>query len=154
MLDIDNLINHMRYGPPEEKAAAAALLRQSTPATSLLNLALEASARMRIVVTTGSRVVEGLVHVLSAGAPAARANAAAALFLLSRDTGANSSINSGARAAAEANSFREAVVTAGALQPLLDLLLDGPTRAKKDAANLPSAAALLELLRSCQPQDA
>ncbi|GJP33020.1 hypothetical protein CLOM_g20198 [Closterium sp. NIES-68] len=91
---------------------------------------------MRIVVTTGSRVVEGLVHVLSAGAPAARANAAAALFSLSRDTGANSSINSGARAAAEANSFREAVVTAGALQPLLDLLLDGPTRAKKDAANL------------------
>ncbi|GJP33103.1 hypothetical protein CLOM_g17665 [Closterium sp. NIES-68] len=164
MLDIDNLINHMRYGPPEEKAAAAALLRVMTrhgftcgrrileaggvaplvellwsgdeataehAATSLLNLALEASARMRIVVTTGSRVVEGLVHVLSAGAPAARANAAAALFLLSRDTGANSSINSGARAAAEANSFREAVVTAGALQPLLDLLLDGPTRARK-----------------------
>ncbi|CAI5512519.1 unnamed protein product [Closterium sp. Naga37s-1] len=169
MLDVDNLVNHMRTGPPEEKAAAAALLRVMTrhgfacgrrvleaggvaplvdllwsddeptaehATTSLFNLALEASARMRIVVTTGSRVVEGLVHVLSAGAPAARANAAAALFLLSRDTGANSSINSGARAAAEANSFREAVVTAGALQPLLDLLLDGPTRAKKDAANL------------------
>ncbi|CAI5536560.1 unnamed protein product [Closterium sp. Naga37s-1] len=169
MLDVDNLVNHMRTGPPEEKAAAAALLRVMTrhgfacgrrvleaggvaplvdllwsddeptaehATTSLFNLALEASARMRIVVTTGSRVVEGLVHVLSAGAPAARANAAAALFLLSRDTGANSSINSGARAAAEANSLREAVVTAGALQPLLDLLLDGPTRAKKDAANL------------------
>ncbi|CAI5459181.1 unnamed protein product [Closterium sp. Yama58-4] len=169
MLDVDNLVNHMRTGPPEEKAAAAALLRVMTrhgfacgrrvleaggvgplvdllwsddeptaehATTALFNLALEASARMRIVVTTGSRVVEGLVHVLSSGAPAARANAAAALFLLSRDTGANSSINSGARAAAEANSFREAVVTAGALQPLLDLLLDGPTRAKKDAANL------------------
>ena len=162
-LDVSRLVEHCRSQAGEERAAGAALLRVATrrgfaaaqqvvevggvaplvallrsedeptvehAVTALFNLSLEPVGRQAVASEAG--VIPALVHVLDTGIPAARANSAAALFSLSKEGG---------------DRVREAIIASGAVDPLVDLLIDGDPRAKRDAGNLLVSLCLLRSSR-------